>query len=103
MFNVDSEWQYKCNSGQCTDEVNYCNGKQDCDDGSDEANCKDFPYVRLEHNNSNILNLIGSLLGARRFFSSAITGLASVCLRCATKSRTAWIIQTKHPAGATRY
>lgn len=31
--------QFKCLSGDCIPEVNRCNGRRECSDGSDERNC----------------------------------------------------------------
>ena len=41
-FSVDRSCnllQYKCDSGQCIGKANVCDGKQHCNDGSDETIC----------------------------------------------------------------
>ena len=40
--------EMKCGNGLCVDKTNYCNGKDDCGDGSDEpANCNKDCVVDL--------------------------------------------------------
>lgn len=37
LFLLKSEEEYSCQSGQCIDITNTCDGVRDCDDGSDET------------------------------------------------------------------
>lgn len=32
-------YEYKCTSGNCVPADSWCNGTQECSDGSDESNC----------------------------------------------------------------
>ena len=31
--------EFKCSNGNCIDDVKQCDGKDDCDDDTDELNC----------------------------------------------------------------
>ena len=41
--------EFYCNNGQCLDESNRCNGRDDCGDYSDEINCGSY-YACITHN-----------------------------------------------------
>ena len=32
--------EYECNNGQCIDNDEVCDGREDCNDGEDERDCK---------------------------------------------------------------
>ena len=36
--------QFRCTSGQCVSSSFQCNGFRTCSDGSDERNCRKFPF-----------------------------------------------------------
>jgi len=45
--------QHRCSLGRCLPEQKVCNGEWDCEDGSDEVNCKTLPVCQVTELDEN--------------------------------------------------
>lgn len=75
--------EFICRNGQCIDNNKYCDGVQDCHDGSDEHNCRKYRF----HIRKMIAHIRHNYLHAHAVWTHDGGCRATLCCNCSFKIR----------------
>ncbi|XP_071963430.1 uncharacterized protein [Antedon mediterranea] len=72
-----NEFQYRCTSGQCIVENAVCNNIKDCEDNSDEENCRMLEVEDTASPSNSFLGVTGSTTNSNEVSTQQITSIST--------------------------